>query len=59
MARPRYLTAASEPPENPTEFDRPRDFETQAGGPREFAKLTEGSRSEAGASQILVPDPNE
>lgn len=57
MGRPHYVTAAPEPPDNPNEFDRPQDFETQAGGPREFAKLTEGSWSEAGRSQIIAPDP--
>lgn len=58
MSRPRPTPTAEEPEPDGTEFDRPRDLETQAGGPREFAKLTEGSWSEGGSSQVLSPDPN-
>jgi hypothetical protein len=31
------------PPDDPAEFARPLDFTTQATGPIEFAKATEGS----------------
>lgn len=57
MPRPRPTPTAAEPPDDPNEFSKPKDFTTQAGGPREFAKLTKGSWSEAGKSQVLSPDP--
>jgi hypothetical protein len=44
--------------DDPSEFARPTDMVTKAGGPREFARLTEGSFQPGGASQITAPEPS-
>jgi hypothetical protein len=57
MARPRPVPIAPTPADDPNEFGKLRDFQTRAGGPREFARLTAGSKQIGGKSQVKTPEP--
>jgi len=58
MPRPRPTPPPLVPPDDPGEFAVPEDYALKAGGPREFAKRTRGSRQEGGASQLNAPEPS-
>lgn len=54
--KPRPTPVAPPKLDDSHEFDRPVDFATQSGGPRDFARLTQGSEQKSGKSRIIVPD---
>lgn len=57
MARPRPTPPMPPTLSTPTEFARPLDFETQATGPREAARMFIGCEGPAGKTRVVTPDP--
>lgn len=57
MARPRPTPPIQPAPEDPTEFERPIDLQLRSGGPRDFARLTTGSKMISGRSEVKTPEP--
>jgi hypothetical protein len=59
MAKPRPTPPEPIPLRDNREMARPYDFDTQATGPREFARALRGSAGPAGRMEIVTPDPQE
>lgn len=57
MARPRPTPIVQQPADDPNEFGKRVDFELRSGGPRDFARLTAGSKQLGGKSQVKTPEP--
>lgn len=53
---PRQPPIVNEPADDPTEFERPLDFNAPNVGPRVFAERTRGSWSIGGRADVQTPE---